>query len=236
MRAGWSVGSGTALQVLSPAFFPVFRGELAPGCAARNLFFFSQATSPKQFLFPFSSSLYSAARRSDKKGIKSDSCGTKRPGSVTKMGCWWQQWDKAALCSPLAPPNRGSWFLLPSCANAGWLSDSTDLVEVLPKSFGAGAKGFAAAIGPRPDGSSVRISLVDWSPPPPADREVKVRFYTWGYPLPLWGACSRHFRTGSTGFYRLELSFRANEKRCLRKIALNNAFDHIDFIQLEAEL
>ena len=70
----------------------------------------------------------------------------------------------------------------------------------------------------------------------PAGEIYRARRQYVGYPLFLCGACSHHFRTGSARFYRLELSFRANQKGCLRKIALNNAFDHIDFIQLESEL
>jgi hypothetical protein len=57
--------------------------------AARAICFLSHEKKEPQIIsFPLSFFLYNAARQSDKKGIKSDSRGTKRRGSVTKMGPW----------------------------------------------------------------------------------------------------------------------------------------------------
>jgi hypothetical protein len=56
--------------------------------AARAIYFLSHEKEPQIISFPLSFFLYNAARQSDKKGIKSDSRGTKRRGSVTKMGPW----------------------------------------------------------------------------------------------------------------------------------------------------
>ena len=63
------------------------RGGRYSGGGESDLFSFSREGVPNNFFSPFFF-LYNAARQSDKKGIKSDSRGTKRQGSVTKMGPW----------------------------------------------------------------------------------------------------------------------------------------------------